>query len=326
MKNNIKQALFALYINRLNALPFNFKKLNGFLGAHFYATVLLVSALMMTAIGFANAAIAADGFVNLPKEGFANSAYTLCNTSGAFGLKASTPPADNNNTCAITNALLTTSPMNAPLEGFTMVGMISRGIAMPAPYAGEVDEVATLTDTIWRNKEKTECIYGTHLLMKPNPLADGQLWEVNDITRGGFAGRPVEVAYFLNPKPHAEYGLPEAVFRVGRTFTSVKHSQADKDLPSLKNAPANSVAITEIQAAGVHDNWVNFTTDVNAKDPDGVTRMMSSMLYIKTTCSDYAPVEVENAIRLRSTGQNGQHKLEISVPGLAPSGAVIGEK
>jgi len=76
----------------------------------------------------------------------------------------------------------------------------------------------------------------------------------------------------------------------------------------------------------VHDNWVNFTTDVNAKDPDGATRMMSSMLYIKTTCSDYAPVEVENAIRLRTTGQNGQQKLEISVPGLAPPNAVIVEK
>ena len=275
---------------------------------------------------------AAEGFVSLPKEGFANSAYTLCNQTGNFGLTQSTAPniglnnTNPNNTCAVTSNKLLESPMNTPLEGFTMVGMISRGIAMPAPYASEADEVATLTDTIWRNQDKTECIYGTHLLMKPNPLADGQMWEVNDIARGGFAGRPVEVAYFLKPEPHAEFGLPEAVFRVGRTFTSVKHSKGDQTLPSLKNAPANTIAITEIQAAKVHDNWVNFTTDVNAKDPDGTTRMMSSMLYIKTTCSDYAPVEVENAIRLRTTGQNGQHKLEISVPGLAPPNAVIVEK
>lgn len=267
-----------------------------------------------------------QGFVSLPKEGFVNSAYALCNTTGDFGLNRSVVTSTTNNTCKVSSDKLLESPMNAPLEGFTMVGMISRGIAMPAPYAGAVDEVATLTDTIWRNADKTECIYGTHLLMKPNPLADGQMWEVNDIARGGFAGRPVEVAYFLKPEPHAEYGLPQAVFRVGRTFTSVKHAKDDMDLPALKNAPASSIAITEIQAASVHDNWVDFTTDINAKDPDGTTRVMSSMLYIKTTCSDYAPVEVENAIRLRTTGQNGQHKLEISVPGLAPPSAVILEK
>ena len=294
---------------------------------HYYRPPLLffIACVLLSQIAFA--APVNKGFVSLPREGFANSAYTLCNPTGTFGLSASSAPnTDANNTCAVTNDKLLESPMNTPLEGFTMVGMISRGIAMPAPYAGEADEVATLTDTIWRNKDKTECIYGTHLLMKPNPLADGQMWEVNDIARGGFAGRPVEVAYFLKPEPHAEFGLPEAVFRVGRTFTSVKHSKGDQTLPSLKNAPANTIAITEIQAAKVHDNWVNFTTDVNAKDPDGTTRMMSSMLYIKTTCSDYAPVEVENAIRLRTTGQNGQHKLEISVPGLAPPNAVIVEK
>ena len=287
---------------------------------------------LMALMAFSESVFSAEGFVVLPNQGFANSAYTLCNATGAFGLKESIAPdfkanaTNTNNTCAVTSEALQTSPMNAPLAGFTMVGMISRGIAMPAPYAGEVDEVATLTDTIWRNADKTECIYGTHILMKPNQLADGQMWEVNDIARGGFAGRPVEVAYFYKPEPNKEYGLPEAVFRVGRTFTSVKHASGDADLPALKNAPANTIAVTELQAATVHDNWINFTTDINAKDPDGTSRMMSSMLYIKTTCSDYAPVEVENAIRLRTTGQNGQHKLELSMSGLAPPNAVIVEK
>ena len=251
----------------------------------------------------------------------------LCNPTGDFGLKDSVAPENEaNKTCSVVNEKLLTSTMNTPLEGFMMVGMISRGISMPAPYAGEVDEVGTLTDTIWRNADKTECIYGTHLLMKPNPLADGQMWEVNDIARGGFAGRPVQVAYFFKPEPHQDYGLPEAVFRVGRTFTSVNSGKNTLALPALKSAPNTSKAVTNIQAAAVNENWVDFTTDVNAKDPDGVTRMMSSMLYIKTTCSDYAPVEVENAIRLRTTGQNGQHKLEISVPGLAPPNALIVEK
>ena len=287
-------------------------------------TVILV-ALM----AFSESVISAEGFVTLPKQGFASSAYMLCNPTGAFGLKESIAPdfkndsITANNTCAVTSEKLQSSPMNAPLEGFTLVGLISRGIPMPAPYAGEADEVATLTDTIWRNADKTECIYGTHILMKPNLLADGQMWEVNDIARGGFAGRPVEVAYFFKPEPHKEYSLPEAVFRVGRTFTSVNDGKNTLALPALKGAPNTSKAITNIQAAAVNENWVDFTTDVNAKDPDGVTRMMSSMLYIKTTCSDYTPVEVENAIRLRTTGQNGQHQLEITVPGLVPPNGVI---
>jgi len=280
--------------------------------------------LVIACLAVTMRANAAEGFVELPKEGFANSAYTLCNTTGEFGLKeSSVPNSDANNTCAITSEKLLESPMNAPLEGFNMVGMMVRDIPMPAPYAGADDNVATLTDTIWRNKEKTECIYGTHILLKPAPLADGKMWQVNDIARGGFAGKPVEVAYFFKPEPNKDYGLPETVFRVGRTFTSVKHAKGDLDLPALKAAPASNKAITNNQAAAVSDNWVNFTTDISAQDVDGTTRKMSSMLYIKSPCTAQDPVEQENAIRFRTTGQNGEHQLEITVPGLVPVGAVV---
>lgn len=294
-------------------------KYNLNLNTLFFTSLIVVAMQTLSLTAFS-----AQGFVAIPKQGFTDSAYTLCNPTGDFGLKESTAPnAAINNNCAVSNEKLLESPMNAPLEGFTLVGLISRGIQMPAHYAGEFDEVATLTDTIWRNADKTECIYGTHLLMKPNVLADGQMWEVNDIARGGFSGRPVEVAYFIKPEPHKEYGFPEAVFRVGRTFTSVNNGKNTLALPALQGAPDISKAMTNIQAAAVNENWVDFTTDVNAKDPDGVTRMMSSMLYIKTICSDYAPVEVENAIRLLTTGQNGQHQLEITVPGLVPPNGVI---
>jgi len=280
--------------------------------------------LVIACLAVTMRANAAEGFVELPKEGFANSAYTLCNTTGEFGLKESSVlNSDANNTCAITSEKLLESPMNAPLEGFNMVGMMVRDIPMPAPYAGADDNVATLTDTIWRNKEKTECIYGTHILLKPAPLADGKMWQVNDIARGGFAGKPVEVAYFFKPEPNKDYGLPETVFRVGRTFTSVKHAKGDLDLPALKAAPASNKAITNNQAAAVSDNWVNFTTDISAQDVDGTTRKMSSMLYIKSPCTAQDPVEQENAIRFRTTGQNGEHQLEITVPGLVPVGAVV---
>lgn len=201
-----------------------------------------------------------------------------------------------------------------------MVGMLVRDIPMPVPYAGADDNVATLTDTIWRNADKTQCIYGTHLQMKVAPLADGLSWEVNDIARGGFAGLPVEVAYFY--KPHADdKGVnTEVIFRAGLTFTSVRHGKGDLDLPAMKAAPAANVAITSVQAAAISENWVNFTTDLNVNDPDGSSRSISPMMYIKTTCSAENPVERENAIRLRTTGQNGQRQLEVAVPGLVPVG------
>ncbi|MDI1298720.1 hypothetical protein [Methylotenera sp.] len=274
---------------------------------------------------------AAEGFVDLPATGFANAAYVLCNTTGDFGLKDSAAPDIGNskntanNTCAVSSEKLLTSPMNGPLEGFDMAGMISRGVSIPEPYANSGEEFATLTDTIWRNKATKECIYGTHILMKDAKLANGQTWEINDIARAGFAGKPVAIAYFFKPEPHKEYGLPEALFRAGRTFTSVRHAKGDADLPSLKNAPAKDKVMTDSQAAAVSDNWVDFTTDINVNDPDGVTRKMTAMFYIKTSCEAIEPAELEGAIRLRTTGQNGQTPLEISVPGLAPVGAVVGK-
>ncbi len=264
---------------------------------------------------------AAEGFVELPRAGFSNSAYMLCNSSGEFGQQNSLAPDPALDTCSVSSKSLESSQMNAPIEGFNMVGMLVRDIPMPPPYAGSDNNVATLTDTIWRNADKTECIYGTHVQLKAAPLADGSSWEVNDVTRGGFAGLPVAVAYYY--KPHAdEKGVnTEVIFRVGRTFTSVKHGQGDLALPPTQGAVASDKAVTSLQAAAVSENWVNFTTDLNANDPDGSSRPISPMMYIKTTCGADNPVERENAIRLRTTGQNGQRQLELTLPGLVPVGA-----
>lgn len=269
---------------------------------------------------FSTFAFSAEGFVDLPKEGFVNSAYTLCNTTGDFGLQSSAlSEAVTNTSCFITNKKLSESPMNAPLEGFNLVGLISRAVNRPVTdVSAEAVELATLTDTIWRNKETQECIFGTHLVMKDAKLANAQRWEINDIVRGGFAGRPVAVAYFMKPEPHAEYGLPGALFRAGRTFTSVRHAKGDADLPSKKNSPAIDVGMSNLQSAAANENWVDFTTDVSFEDSDKLTRKMTGMLYIKTTCEAPQPEEKEDAIRLRMTGQGGQAPLEISVPGLVP--------
>lgn len=247
------------------------------------------------------------GFVDLkPSKA---SAYVACNATGAFGLKESTAPdmaQQKNTACAVNSELLLTSPMNAPLAGFNMVGMISRGVAPPAPEGNDSEEFATLTDTIWWNKDTKECIFGTHILMKEPKLSHGEQWEINDIVRGGFSGRPVSVAYFMNPNPNASYGMPEALYRVGRSMTSVKQP----GLPDLNAAP-------------YHDGWVDFTTDVNFADPDGTTRKMTSMLYIKSHCDGKEPDEKEGAIRLRTTGQNGQKAFEVVLPGLVPAGASL---
>jgi hypothetical protein len=237
------------------------------------------------------------------------SAYVACNSTGEFGLKESVAPDTEKNTnssCAVVNDLLLASPMNAPLAGFNMVGMISRGIAPPAPEGNDSEEFATLTDTIWWNKDTKECIFGTHVLMKEPKLSNGEQWEINDIVRGGFVGRPVSVAYFMNPNPNASYGMPEALYRAGRSMTSVKQA----GLPDLNTAPYD-------------DGWVDFTTDVNFADPDGTTRKMTAMLYIKSHCDSKEPEEKEGAIRLRTTGQNGQKTLEVVVPGLVPAGASL---
>ena len=268
-----------------------------------------------------------SGFVNLPATGNTNSAYVLCDTSTNFGLSEKNASNSNQSSlgqCAVSDDKLADSPMNAPLDGFTLVGIISRGVPIPEPYAAAGgEEFATLTDTVWHNNDTKECIFGTHILMKDQTLANGKRWEINDITRGGFAGRPVAIAYFMKQKPSKDYGMPVSLFRAGRTYTSVPYDKTGLTLPALQDAPAPTKAISKNQSAAVNENWVDFTTDISFDDADGVTRKMTSMLYIKTTCDQRQPEEKDGAIRLRTTGGNGQEWLEIDVPGLVPFGATV---
>jgi hypothetical protein len=275
--------------------------------------------------GMASANVFAHvGFVALPKDANVQSAYVLCNSTGDYGLSiADVPNEDKHNACAVSNADLLASPTNAPLDGFRLVGMMVSDVEMPKPDVGQHPDVAVLTDAIWRNKENTECVLGTHLLMKDSPLANAQYWEVNDIARAGFAGRDVSIAYYYK-LPSADIGgSTEVLYRAGRTFTSVKADTDQKVLPSIEGAPASNSPFNEKNAAAFSENWVNFTTDVSFKDLDGVTRRNSSIFYIKYACDAQDPVSKPDAIRFRTTGQNGQALREIAVPGLVPvDGAV----
>lgn len=274
--------------------------------------------------GFATLQVhAQDGFVSLPKNGSADSAYVLCNPTGGYGLLAAEiPTTDSNNACSISTSKLLESATNSPLEGFRLIGMMVSDIEMPKPEVGERPDLAVLTDAIWRNKENTECILGTHLQMKDAPLANGQYWEVNDIARAGFAGSDVAVAYFYKLAAPEVGGETEVLFRAGRAFTSVKVA-TDKPLPTTKNAPPANVAISENNAAAFSANWVNFTTDLSFKDDDGVTRANSSIFYIKYACDARDPVSKPGAIRFRTTGQNGKKTMEISASALVPVDAQV---
>lgn len=281
-------------------------------------------ALLGLCLSNANAADkTGGGFVALPKQGFSDTAYMVCNPTGDYGRGIATVPDQATSACFISTLQLNQSENFAPVDGFKMVGMLVADVPMPAPYANEKNNaVATLTDTFWRNESKTECILGTHLKMENVPLADGSFWEVNDIARGGFAGKEIEVAYFYKPHSQEVGGNTEMLFRVGRTHTSVA---ADKTglLPTTKNAPPANTPISKRNAAAVSENWVNFTTDVSFKDVDGSTRQMTSMFYIKYPCDARDVVEKEGAIRLRTTGQSGQPILEVIVPGLVPVDADV---
>lgn len=262
----------------------------------------------------------AVGFVRLPQEGFADSAYIPCNTTGDFGRGISTQPTTEfNNDCAV----FLRNAAKAPLSGYDLQVMKMHVVSMPAPHAGADNNVGSVTDLVWRKTDTGECIYGTFVHVNATVLANGQYWEVNDVVRGGFAGKVVDAAYLFAFHPKGVRST-ESVFRIGRTFTSVRHASGDVDLPP--KAGAADTVISSMQTAAVNDNWIDFTTDLNQHDPDGSSFPDSSLMYVKTACTADTPVEVDGAIRLRTTGQNGQEALEVRVPGYVPAGARIDAK
>jgi hypothetical protein len=155
----------------------------------------------------------------------------------------------------------------------------------------------TVTDRVWRSG--TNCIYGSRIHLS------GSGFEVNDLQRGGFRGRgPISIAYYFGA------AADEVLFRARLTLTAVSHPVGGVDRPLTGTAPLNP-------------NWVTFSTDLNTSDPDGSTKPDSAWLFVKSTCTTAAPATFNGAIRLRQTGQEGQPNLTISMPGYAPSGAII---
>lgn len=284
-----------------------------------------IKAAVMAALGFASMQVMATGFVNLPTAGLNTSGgttspttpYARCNDTGDFGSGTSTPPtAGAHNVCAVFPSSPSVAP--APYNTFSLIASNTQNVTMPAPYAGANPIVASMKDYVFRNAAKTECLYAVRVHMNNAPLANGENWELNDIARAGFASKgTVQAAYYYTSV------TDESVFRVGRAHTAVRHMVGEADLPLFAGAPAANTPITSTQKAALSANWVDFTTDVNALDPDGSTFPDTSMQYVHTTCTSAAPVLSANAIRLRSTGQEGQQQIEVKVQGYAPPGSTI---
>ncbi|ACT50096.1 hypothetical protein [Methylovorus glucosotrophus] len=259
-------------------------------------------------------------FVDIPETGFGQSAYRSCSTSGAFGKATSDLVNTDTDACHVVPRKRKSDA--APLPEFLFKTLAVREVHLPEQYGDPSIQSAVVYDFVFRHESQDECIFATLVHMNPVTLKNGESWEINDITRGGFAGRPVSAAYFFSYHPKGIRST-ENVFRIGRTHTAVPHRDGDADLPGIENAPAPKTPISTNQKAAISSNWVTFTTDLNANDPDGTSFFDSSVLYIKTTCNADNPVEYPDAIRLKTTGQNGQTPMEIRLPGFAPTGATI---
>lgn len=327
----------------------------------------LLKMAVLTSLGISGQVMA--GFESLPASP-TGSAYINCYNDGRtaaaprgnFGSypipSTELPSSSGFNKCAVVTI---SSDVTAPKTGYTIVTSATRTI--PSVTGGSTS-IGQVTERIWRKPAATApvtstdmCILGARVSNLTNTDHDAatagvQLFEVNDIARGGYGSfGAVDVGYFIQAT-----GAPSVVYRVGRTLTSVQHRSlqydtlANKalngtnyaDLPGIGGSspaisgentpigpttPASTTSATQL--ATVNSNWIDFTVDAVYADDDGTTNPSSAMTYIEAPCnSDSAAVInatwVQNgAIRLRQTAQENTTFKEIQIPGYAPPGAVL---
>ncbi|MGQ3090640.1 MAG: hypothetical protein ACT6RZ_12065 [Methylophilus sp.] len=319
---------------------------------------------VLGSVAYSVAALAAPGFTALPTTtpfphptvSGATTAYVRCNDTGDFGSGLS----NRNPTTAPSNeCYLTPNPagdLSSPISGYGLVTSASRPVTLNNIYSGNTNKsIGTVLDVVWRKPAATApvtptpmCIYGTKFTATANDYnttaVGNQYFEANGVARAGFVdvstpstpvARDVEVAYARMT------GTSEVLFRAGRAYTSVQHRVGDQDIPQtglgsnpsingLNSWPGSASAAQ--QTADLNNNWVEFTTDINARDDDTSTTASSAMFYIRTTCTTAAPATVTDAIRLRQTFQEqstdgsnpsaDQNFIEVTVSGfVAPGGA-----
>ena len=285
-------------------------------------------------------------FENLPTTGVSvgsdTSAYIMCNTTGDFGQGIVTKPANSSAPCAVVPATETTVP-DSTYTGLSAVPIASatRNIVMNNTYTNNTNiTIGTLREWVWRKSlggGNYECIYATKVNLTNTDynlnVAGAQHFEVNDLARGGWGSKTVDVAYSAIPSD------ADVVYRIGRTFTSVQHRSGsagyvNQPLTGLGSSPsinginaASGTPTANQQKADVDQNWINFTTDVNFNDDDGSSFPASGMFYVRTSCTSSAPTATANAIRLRQTfqelsgdGVTNNWFIEVPVTGYLPTG------
>jgi hypothetical protein len=265
-------------------------------------------------ITFGAASASAAGFVPLSEDGFDAgnsklSAYTLCNLTGEFGAdeEGSIPPTFEpdggaNNTCAIPKIPQGYKQIRGATRSVVLKGLNKRNRIVKTT-------IGTVADKVWRNKEEQSCIYGAKLRLNnvdaDKITAGKQFFEVNDFLRGGFENRSPEIAYWYTAN------ADEVIYRAGLTFDSLvfePENESDAQ-PPLTEAP-------------IHTNWVDFSTDLNYRDDDGSSYRDSPWMLVKAPCAnDENPAVINDALRFRQMGQEGQPLIEVTVKGYAPKNA-----
>jgi hypothetical protein len=278
----------------------------------------ILKSAVAVALGSLSLQALATGLVTLPTAG--GTAYVACNTTGNFGSDDSIPPTQAaNNTCAVfsqvrydpAQGLINGNP--PPVSGFARTARAYRFFRLngTTTTTQQPDSVGRVTDEVWRSG--TSCIYSAKVEMFTvdiDPVTAGiQTFELNDLARAGFRNRgAISAGYTVVTRGNG--ATDEVLFRAGRTYTSVPHPVGAPDLPPTSQAPFST-------------NWVDFTTDVNAIDPDGSSPKDSSWFYVRSSCTTATPTALANALELRETGQEGQPAITIKIPAYAPAGANV---
>ena len=285
-------------------------------------------------------------------------AYKTCNSKGNFGSQVTFDR--NFGNCK--SPIATTAINTAPDTGYTLLRAASRTITMNNALTNNTNvALGTVQDRVFRNATSNQCIFATQASLTGGPGTDhfpaasmpGNLtFEVNGIARGGFS------AFTAPGSLHVSYSrlgdIGEALFRAGRTFTSVQHRAAGSvdnatpaagyyNLPLLPtplgilpsvvgeastalSVPNNPTFLNQ-QNANRDANWVEFTTDANSSDPDGGAKTQTAAVYVRVPCTAAqipTATAVNDAIRLRMSWQEQgalvQAFVEVRVPGFVPVG------
>jgi hypothetical protein len=108
----------------------------------------------------------------------------------------------------------------------------------------------------------------------------------------------------------------QCAYRIGNPATEEgawRCGRGQQGLASLTASGGN--ALTDPQR---DNNWVFWRTDVNANDPDGISRASSATMLMRfsTAAGQTVPTtKLSNAIRIENGGEEGQCKFRIQMPG-----------